>query len=653
MRGTHLIHARIGPVALRRIEGDELLSEAHDAIAPRARCALDALAVVQRDRLALAGNRIVRTPRGGRVDHLSLAAVHEDVGQIPIGLGRPRIHDDPPPAEAAEASGLERGQDARAQRIIAQVFLGARGTRSQIEIQPDHQRAHRQSQQPYRSADARGADTGGLGGRHLTVVVETAEGQHHPEQQSHRQQHREVLRRPEGDELEHEGALVLQLCGPRQHVADLVDDHHGGRHEGHAYEVDRHFLQQIALQNSQSSLIPASPWAKITAKSGAAQAPNPGEPFALAACATATATLYEPFVASQGRTPRSSRDKDWQMRFEAFNRRAAEQRADCLVIGVFERGELGPVAASVNSALRGRVAALLSRGDFSGRAQESLLLPEIAGLSAPRLLLVGLGTRAQYNRRHWRRALQSAMGALARTRIASAALALERPAARELDDYYFGRASAEIVGAALYRVNDLKSARRARPTALARVRIGPVDTDALPAVRRGLAAGEALSQSSTLLRNLANLPANVCTPRYLANQARELQRSHSQRLRVRIFDEAAIRRLSMGCLLAVTRGSEEPPRFIVLEYRGTRRNRAPIVLVGKGVTFDTGGISLKDPQAMDEMKYDMCGAATVIAAMDYVARAGLPLNVVGLVPACENMPDGRAVKPGDIVTSAS
>jgi len=341
------------------------------------------------------------------------------------------------------------------------------------------------------------------------------------------------------------------------------------------------------------------------------------------------------------------------MRFEAFNRRAAEQRADCLVIGAFERGELGPIASGVNSALRGRIASLLSRGDFSGRAQETLLLPEIAGLAAPRLLLVGLGARAQYNRRHWRRALQSAIAALARTRIASAALALERPAARELDDYYFGRASAEIAGAALYRVNDLKSARRARPPALSRVRVGPVDADALAAVRRGLAAGEALVQSSSLLRDLANLPANVCTPRYLANQARELQRSYRQRLRVRIFDEVGIRRLRMGCFLAVTRGSEEPPRFIVLEYRGTRARRAPVVLVGKGVTFDTGGISLKDPQAMDEMKYDMCGAATVLAAMDYVARARLPLNVVGLVPACENMPDGRAIKPGDIVTSAS
>jgi len=292
----------------------------------------------------------------------------------------------------------------------------------------------------------------------------------------------------------------------------------------------------------------------------------------------------------------------------------------------------------------------VAASDYLG---ESLLLPEVPGLASARLLLIGTGTKAQYNRRGWRRALQTAIAALARTRIASAAIALERPGARELDDYYFGRSAAEITGACLYRVNDLKSERRARAPALARVLLGPIDAGAIADVRRGLAAGAAVSESARLLRNLGNLPANVCTPRYLAAQARELERSYKRRLRVRVFDEAGIRRLKMGCLLAVTRGSAEPPRFIVLDYRGARRSRPPLVLVGKGVTFDTGGISLKDPPAMDEMKYDMCGAATVLAAIDYAARAELKINLIGLIPTCENMPDGRAVKPGDIVTSAS
>jgi len=135
-------------------------------------------------------------------------------------------------------------------------------------------------------------------------------------------------------------------------------------------------------------------------------------------------------------------------------------------------------------------------------------------------------------------------------------------------------------------------------------------------------------------------------------QAQKLARAYRS-VRVRVLNEAQIRRLKMGCFLAVTRGSEQPPRFLIIEHRGGRRSSAPVVLVGKGVTFDTGGISLKDPAAMDEMKFDMCGAATVIAALDLAARSKLPLNVVGLVPCCENMPDGRAIKPGDVAVSAS
>src|SRR5579863_7846718 len=219
------------------------------------------------------------------------------------------------------------------------------------------------------------------------------------------------------------------------------------------------------------------------------------------------------------------------MRFEAFSRRAAEQRSDCLVIGAFERAELGPEALAVDRAMRGRVRALLARGDFSGRAGETLLIMEPTGIRSARLLLVGLGGKAQFGRRAWRRALGAAVGALGRTRVTSAALAIERPGgARELDDYYFGRSVAELTGSTLYRINDLKSARKPRPPALARVQLGPIDSAGLAAVRRGLAAGAAVAESSRLLRNLGNLPPNVCTPRYLAAQARELERTYRGRL---------------------------------------------------------------------------------------------------------------------------
>ncbi len=339
------------------------------------------------------------------------------------------------------------------------------------------------------------------------------------------------------------------------------------------------------------------------------------------------------------------------MQFSAYSGETVEQRADCLVVGVYETRVLGAEAKLLDRAAGGRLRKLLQRGDFAGHAGDTLLLADLPGLRGKRLLLVGLGATGQYQRRAWKRALTTAITALARTRIGSAVVAIDRPADRGLDDYTLARAAAEVCGAALYRINDLKTARRPPASALARVKLGPYGTAELAAARLGLGDGAAIAASARLLRDLANLPGNICTPRYLAAQAAELARSH-RGLRARALNAAQIKRLKMGCILAVTRGSAEPPRFIILEHRGGRRAAAPIVLVGKGVTFDSGGISLKDPNAMDEMKFDMCGAATVLAAFDLAARLKLRLNLVGLIPACENMPGGRATKPGDIVTSA-
>nr|UXE44585.1 cytosol aminopeptidase [uncultured bacterium] len=336
------------------------------------------------------------------------------------------------------------------------------------------------------------------------------------------------------------------------------------------------------------------------------------------------------------------------MEFGVWTKGLATLAVDCLVLGVFEETELGTEARAVDVACGGRLQRLLARGDFTGRAGESLLLTEVTELPARRILLVGLGARAQLSRRSWRRAWGVALAALGRTRIASVALAIDRPAARELDDYYFGRAVAELAGTALYRINDLKTGKKPPATALKKVLAGPVRK--ADAAARGLRHGAAIAAAAAVQRDLANLPANVCTPTYLAEEARALARRHKS-LTARVLDEAAIRREKMGCLLAVSQGSRQPPRFVVLEHRGGKA--APVVLVGKGVTFDTGGISLKDPPAMDEMKFDMSGAAAVIACLTLAAELRLPLHLVGLIAAVENMPGGKAVKPGDIATSAS
>ena len=338
------------------------------------------------------------------------------------------------------------------------------------------------------------------------------------------------------------------------------------------------------------------------------------------------------------------------MEFGVWTKGLATLAVDCLVLGVFEEAQLGAQGGSVDAACGGRLRKLLARGDFAGRAGETLLVADLPGIGASHVLLTGMGPAKQLQRRAWRKAWLAAANALARTRIASCAVALDRPDARELDDYYLGRAVAELTGAALYRINDLKTARKPPPPALKKVLAGPVRRAA--AAQRGLAHGEAVAAAQTVQRDLANLPGNVCTPIYLAKQARALAKRHAN-LRARVLDEAAIRREKMGCLLAVAQGSHQPPRFIVLEYQSAKKPPPPIVLVGKGVTFDSGGISLKDPPGMDEMKFDMSGAAAVIASLTLAAQLRLPLHLVGLIAAVENMPGGRAVKPGDIVTSAS
>ena len=347
------------------------------------------------------------------------------------------------------------------------------------------------------------------------------------------------------------------------------------------------------------------------------------------------------------------------MRFETWSKTGSRTIAtldvDCLVIGVFEDGELSEEARAVDSACDGRLKKLLDRGDFPGKPAETLLLADVPGISSTRVLLTGLGPKKDLSRKTWRKAWAAAVAALSKTGIVSAALALERPDAKQLDDYYFGRAAAEIAAGSLYRINDLKSGKKPKPVRLDRVLAGPVGKSGAAAVSRGLEHGAAIAAACSVQRDLANLPGNVCTPTFLAEETRALAKRYGS-LRVRVLDEPAIRREKMGCLLAVSQGSSQPPRLLVIEH--TPAGKAgqaphPVVLVGKGVTFDTGGISLKDPGAMDEMKFDMSGAAAVIAALTLAAALNLPLRVVGLVAAVENMPDGNAVKPGDIATSAS
>jgi leucyl aminopeptidase len=338
------------------------------------------------------------------------------------------------------------------------------------------------------------------------------------------------------------------------------------------------------------------------------------------------------------------------MQFFALGASAARQRTGCAIVGIYESGELSEAARTIDQKAGGLIARLVKRGDFRGRLADVAVLPEPPKVPAERVLLVGLGPRKDFGRKQYRRALAAATQWLARAGARDAVSYLSQERIPDVDAYYAARYAVETVSATLYRIPDLKSGKRPPRPVLDKLGIAVAESSQLATARRGITEGMGVAAGAALMRDLANLPANVCTPAYLADAARQLAREHKA-VRVRVLDEREIRRLKMGSFLSVTRGSEVPPRLMVIEYRGAPASQAPVALVGKGITFDTGGISLKDPAGMDEMKFDMSGAASVYGAIKAIATIGTRINVVGIVPACENMPSGHATKPGDIVTS--
>jgi leucyl aminopeptidase len=340
------------------------------------------------------------------------------------------------------------------------------------------------------------------------------------------------------------------------------------------------------------------------------------------------------------------------MEFNAIVDGKMRATTGCAVVGVYENGELGVAARRLDAQLDGLLAKLHREGDFAGKLGDLLLLPAPAGAAAARVLLIGLGVQATFTRKQYRKALQSTAQALSKTGASDAVIYLTLEEIPELDSNYRARTVAEVFCAHAYKIPDLKTAAKPKPRPLSTVSVAMADARAAKAAEAGLAVGSAIGGGIKLARDLANLPPNICTPAYMGNRATQLAKEFPS-IKTKILDGAAIKALKMGAFLAVTQGSVQPPRLIVCEYRGGAKNLAPICLVGKGITFDTGGISLKDPGAMDEMKFDMSGGATVLGALRTVAELELPINVVVIVAACENMPSGSAVKPSDIVTSMS
>jgi leucyl aminopeptidase len=329
-----------------------------------------------------------------------------------------------------------------------------------------------------------------------------------------------------------------------------------------------------------------------------------------------------------------------------------KQRTGCAIVGVYDKGVLSAAAAELDQRIGGRIAKLVKRGDLRGKAGDVVLLADLSGVPVERVVVVGLGGRNSFRRKQYRKALASALGAVARTGAKDAVSYLGLDGVGDTDTYAMTRVAVEVAANSQYRIADHKTTNKRQKPSLVKFGIAVAGRGERGNAERAIQHGQGIVAGMRLMRDLANEPANFCTPGYLAKAARTLAREH-RKIQVRVLNEAECRRLQMGSFLSVTNGTEEPAYLIVLEYRNGGRGEAPTALIGKGVTFDTGGISLKPPPAMDEMKFDMSGAASVLGTFKAIATLDLPINLVGVVPACENMPSGRATKPGDIVKSMS
>jgi len=322
----------------------------------------------------------------------------------------------------------------------------------------------------------------------------------------------------------------------------------------------------------------------------------------------------------------------------------------CLVVGVYEPRKLSSAAAGVDRAARGYLARVVRRGDMQGKPGTTLLLHSVPGVAAERVLLVGLGRERDFREKRYREAIAAAVRALNATGADEATLHLTELAVGRRDSAWKVAHAVAVAREGAYRFTQMKSKSEGDSPALRRLVLN-VDRAAEKRAAAGLAQGLAVAHGMSLAKDLGNLPPNVCTPAYLASQARDLAKRY--RMKVTVLERADMEELGMHTLLSVAQGSAQPPKLIVLEYRGGPKKAKPVALVGKGVTFDTGGISLKPGHEMDEMKFDMCGAASVLGTLKAVGEMKLPINVIGVIPTTENMPGSRATRPGDIVKSLS
>lgn len=344
------------------------------------------------------------------------------------------------------------------------------------------------------------------------------------------------------------------------------------------------------------------------------------------------------------------------MEFKVHATKSLENiKTQALIVGIYQDEQMSSAAETIDKATKNAISPLLKR-EFKAKLGSHLVLRNVKGVDAERIVLLGLGKKEDYKAKSILKA-HEAVAKLAN------ALSLEDVVSTLLEEEV---ESVSVAQSARFAARAIESAQYRYTTTLGEEALKALEEPSLKkvgfscaekqkkTVESALAEGQAIANGMSLTRQLGNLPGNIATPSYLAKQAQALAEQYDS-IKVQVLEKKQIEALKMGSFLSVAAGSEEAPRFIILHHKPKKvaKGEAPIVFVGKGVTFDTGGISLKPGAGMDEMKWDMCGAATVLGLFKFIAEVQLNKEVVGLIPATENMPSGRATKPGDVVTSMS
>jgi leucyl aminopeptidase len=339
------------------------------------------------------------------------------------------------------------------------------------------------------------------------------------------------------------------------------------------------------------------------------------------------------------------------MKFTIKEGSAEKINTECIVVVVSSRGTLSDEAKLCDKSSGKSISKIIRSGDFSGKLGETQLIHNPAGLAAKRLLILGSGDTRKLNGRNSAKMFRAGIKVLQKSNATNAHFAIASLKVRDRDANWVASRLAQESEDCSYRFDETKSTK-IKAVAIKNISLAAITGSRRKELSLELKAGQAIGKALNHAKQLGNLPGNVCTPSYLAKEAQNLDKKHRS-LTTQILSEKQMARLGMGSLLSVSAGSEEEAKFIIIHHKGAKSDSRPHALVGKGITFDTGGISLKGGSAMDEMKFDMCGAGSVIATMGCIAEMKLPINIIGIVAAAENMPSGIATKPGDIVTSMS